>query len=407
MNPWEVLCIPQTSDETAVRQAYAKLVKTRRPEGDMQAFQDLRNAYEQALTVCRISRIIVDTHDFQAECDAEQEETRPLPDLPLPFQEEMKPLPDLQHPFSTNDFIDQFKALAKDYATYSDQALWLTLLNKAYDLNYWEREVLGHKLALILTDFQFLPSFVWIKLEKSFNWEQNRGHLNSQYHNADLNWLKHMGEVARLLCTEEILPCQGGSEFIVALIDFYAHRDAIKKADTKKRLNGLYIERDELPAALRLYFSLLKSIGDWETLSTPEKFFKGNDNDHFISLLRGEALRHLGDYAGARNVYEDIFRRHPNHIDALRWSALCMERLGDASLAVERYRLVLDILSEDVYSKCAIQRLTTTHAVKRHSWRNWFFRIGDAFRKFMFFVVIALVLLGAILHLFSLVLPFL
>ena len=46
---WEVLDLPARSDERSIKRQYAKLLKVRRPDEDPGAFQQLREAYEQAL----------------------------------------------------------------------------------------------------------------------------------------------------------------------------------------------------------------------------------------------------------------------------------------------------------------------------------------------------------------------
>ncbi|MBV8464964.1 MAG: hypothetical protein JO218_03370 [Burkholderiales bacterium] len=46
---WQILGIAPTPEERDVKRAYAKLIKTTRPEDDPEAFQRLRNAFEDAL----------------------------------------------------------------------------------------------------------------------------------------------------------------------------------------------------------------------------------------------------------------------------------------------------------------------------------------------------------------------
>lgn len=51
MNCWEILGIEPTSDERAIRRAYAKLLKSTRPDDDAAAYQNLRQAFDDALAV--------------------------------------------------------------------------------------------------------------------------------------------------------------------------------------------------------------------------------------------------------------------------------------------------------------------------------------------------------------------
>ena len=49
MDCWEILQIAPTCDERAIRRAYAKLLKSTRPDDDAEGYQRLREAFDEAL----------------------------------------------------------------------------------------------------------------------------------------------------------------------------------------------------------------------------------------------------------------------------------------------------------------------------------------------------------------------
>lgn len=53
MNVWSILGIQASGDEREIKRAYARALKTARPDEDPQRFQDLRAAYETALRIAR------------------------------------------------------------------------------------------------------------------------------------------------------------------------------------------------------------------------------------------------------------------------------------------------------------------------------------------------------------------
>ncbi|MCV4265913.1 J domain-containing protein [Pseudomonas capsici] len=50
---WAVLALPDDADERSIKRQYARLLKSNRPDEDAEAFQRLRDAYEQALHIAR------------------------------------------------------------------------------------------------------------------------------------------------------------------------------------------------------------------------------------------------------------------------------------------------------------------------------------------------------------------
>lgn len=70
MNEWSILGIQATSDEREIKRAYARKLKTTRPEDDPRAFQELRDCYEATLKLARFAS----QHGVEHDNDEENEQ---------------------------------------------------------------------------------------------------------------------------------------------------------------------------------------------------------------------------------------------------------------------------------------------------------------------------------------------
>lgn len=71
MNCWAFLDLPDHADERTIRRRYAQLLRVHRPDEDPEAFQRLRDAYEQALDIARWRAEQAAEDDDEASLDAE------------------------------------------------------------------------------------------------------------------------------------------------------------------------------------------------------------------------------------------------------------------------------------------------------------------------------------------------
>lgn len=91
MSHWQLLDLTPDADERSIKRAYARLLKTCRPDDDPEAFQRLREAYETSLAEVR----------WRADADEEHDEDVMVAPLAVPIPEHATPAPTLGHVEST------------------------------------------------------------------------------------------------------------------------------------------------------------------------------------------------------------------------------------------------------------------------------------------------------------------
>lgn len=91
MSPWQYFDLEADADERSIKRAYAKRLKSTRPDDDREAFQALREQYQQALALARRESVVsfdrIEDNDAQLKqlfsCDKEVlEDTSVLDEIP-------------------------------------------------------------------------------------------------------------------------------------------------------------------------------------------------------------------------------------------------------------------------------------------------------------------------------------
>ncbi len=79
MDCWQILQIEPTGDTRAIKRAYAKLLKTTRPDDDAAAYQALREAFDEALAIAPYLLADEDEDDWSFDGDSDSETPPPDP----------------------------------------------------------------------------------------------------------------------------------------------------------------------------------------------------------------------------------------------------------------------------------------------------------------------------------------
>ncbi|WP_341417460.1 tetratricopeptide repeat protein [Paenibacillus filicis] len=194
MTVWEWLGIERTQDEKEIKRAYARQLKKHHPEDDPQGYQQLREAYDEALRLAKQRRVLdaeddrsqddMDWNDGEHEDTGEEEIHTPrlvvwepeeeqetesyTPRLVVAEQQSGFP----SFPQQLDRFMEQVEAVYDDFWARIDMDRWTELLNSDIVWQVAQRQTLSLRLLSFLEEHDQLPPHVWRLLEESFYWQE-------------------------------------------------------------------------------------------------------------------------------------------------------------------------------------------------------------------------------------------
>ena len=372
MDIWNILGIsPDEADERTIRRAYAKNLKTTRPDESPEAFQILRKAYECALAISKVRskkesvqpdniiQFAENAHKGESDIVIESEgvnegvKNNECVNEGVNINEGASKGVNESESESENEsvvvngagggaagpaadsrsdpvwkFCERFHALANDFTRYADREPWESLLSYSDGMNLWDREQLFVALPYLLNGIECLPSFFCAGLEQRFRWSDQIGRIDSRHPDDILVAIAVHFEYAMFVRPEEIAAHGGTFDEVKQLSNICMQLMNLQYGDALVALENMTDEgRNDRPATRKLYLYILYLAQRWTELIPAIKNDRATQENAaalYEALFLARAYLMMGETTRAGAIYEDILAQHPEQPDALRGAAACL-----------------------------------------------------------------------------------
>ncbi len=164
MNPWKILKIKITAEESAIKKAYAIQLRKHHPEDDPEGYQALREAYDFALKYAKSMKIsesgIVENENIENEELIIDQYN--LPSINPYAKEETDP--------ETVQFFKQAEVLYNDFFSRIEVSNWEVLIKNEVVCNIDNSQNPCLSILDFFSKHHFLPPDIWKRLNNHFNW---------------------------------------------------------------------------------------------------------------------------------------------------------------------------------------------------------------------------------------------
>ncbi|MFL0249414.1 hypothetical protein ACJDT4_03195 [Clostridium neuense] len=172
MNFWYILKIDPTDNISEIKKAYAKQLRLHHPEDDPEGYQELREAYDEALKYINgknkkenleVSK--ADILSYQPKANLEEKSSKQT----LIFDD------------NVNKFIIGVKGLYDDFFSRINVEKWREILNSEVIWYMGDKKLLNDSMIEFLMKNHYLPQDVWKLLEQNFNLSQQKEYICDEY----------------------------------------------------------------------------------------------------------------------------------------------------------------------------------------------------------------------------------
>ncbi|MNH92198.1 Tetratricopeptide repeat protein [compost metagenome] len=323
MSIWSTLGIDPTSDTSQIKRAYASMLKKHHPEDDPEGYQNLREAFNEAMKRAKQghhsinSFYILDEEEYEE--DADDDENQALAPLQaLRWQEpnhsalnQVKSESEL-----VEEFIDKLNSLYIDFYSRCDVDLWMELLNCDIVWKIGRQNILSNRVLGYLNEHYFLSGEIWGLLEGTFDWKETFSSDPEQYKEKYPNVYAYVLE-------ETLVNKQG----------YLAVMSSSSMSATLFRLEAAHYQQ----------------MGDGEqALHLCERYIEFAPEDKEAMILHARILLGMNRLAEAVTELDGLRAAMPEHVEVLSLLGQCYMKLEQMESAREVYNVMLKLNDGDV-----------------------------------------------------------
>ncbi|MEL7655540.1 MAG: hypothetical protein AAGU75_06500 [Bacillota bacterium] len=305
MNPWIVLEVNPTDDESVIKKAYASKLRAHHPEDDPEGYQIIREAYDAAMKSARILRETNRSASIP-EVSGHALDSDDLPQIVISEEEPVNQSLSAE----VVDFLNQLESLYNDFFSRVNNENWKVLLNKDILWSITDRQILALYILDFLSSHHFLPSEIWRLLDDHFSWCDSENPIYYRHFPGLIEYIRKQKNDQK--------PCNYSFGKTDAAVDFeryllYRENAYMAYAENNLADAGVFVDK-----AKRIYLGdpellliegkiSLKSNNTDEAINIFSQILHGNPNEKEALLCRLIAHFEKGQDIQFRNDYKQLF----------------------------------------------------------------------------------------------------
>lgn len=354
MTCWEFLKINPTIDTKEIKHAYAKLLQQYHPEDDPQAFQKLREAFEEALkeskfldseTLAQTSQLQTDRQDAVDKRDENDLEEKIAEDgaAMASDQHGSDPATEVTPETMVQQYMEDIAGLYADFSKRKDMNQWENALAHLLMWPIDAKLLLSFHLFGFLGQNPWVPPLVWALANEHFSWHDRQAELYQHFPEEMVEGIFWRINNHPWALKYDHIPVAADVDYDTYLY----HRECIGNAIVQGQM-------DKAKEHLEQAFALIKGDSELQRLSLAVHL-NADDNEAALSsselliedhpdhleghLHRAYLLLSKNDSYKAISAFQDVLRISPDHLSGLTGLACChiaIDNLFEAQKLLEQ-----------------------------------------------------------------------